>query len=104
MHTSVTWAGESIVTSGATVMIAFFAMAISSFAFIQTMGLVIGYGHLGGALMVALTLVPAFLMLVGNRIFWPTTGGALEEVRHQASSRRRRRATTDTSTGPPPSP
>ncbi len=73
VHTSVTWAGESIVTSGATVMIAFFAMAISTFAFIQTMGLIIGLAILV-ALLVSLTLVPAFLMLVGNRIFWPTTG------------------------------
>ena len=73
VHTSVTWAGESIVTSGATVMIAFFAMAISTFAFVQTMGLIIGLAIVV-ALLVALTLVPAFLMLVGNRIFWPTTG------------------------------
>jgi RND superfamily putative drug exporter len=73
VHTSVTWAGESIVTSGATVMIAFFAMALSSFAFMQTMGLVIGIAIIV-ALMVALTLVPALLMLFGNRIFWPTTG------------------------------
>ena len=73
VHTSVTWAGESIVTSGATVCIAFFAMALSSFAFIQTMGLIIGLAIIV-ALMVALTLVPALLMLTGNRIFWPTTG------------------------------
>ena len=73
VHTSVTWAGESIVTSGATVIIAFFAMALSSFSFVQTMGLVLGMAIVV-ALMVALTLIPAILMLVGNRIFWPTTG------------------------------
>jgi putative drug exporter of the RND superfamily len=73
VHTSVTWAGESIVTSGATVVIAFFAMASSSFAMVQTMGLVLGMAILV-ALLVALTLIPAILMLVGNRIFWPTTG------------------------------
>lgn len=73
VHTSVTWAGESIATSGATVIIAFFAMALSSFSFVQTMGLVLGLAIVI-ALMVALTLVPAILMLVGNRIFWPTTG------------------------------
>ena len=73
VHTSVTWAGESIVTSGLTVIIAFFAMALASFTFVQTMGLVIGMAIVV-ALMVSLTLVPAILMLVGNRIFWPTTG------------------------------
>jgi uncharacterized membrane protein YdfJ with MMPL/SSD domain len=73
VHTSVAWAGESIVTSGATVVIAFFAMASSSFAMVQTMGLVLGMAILV-ALLVALTLIPAILMLVGNRIFWPTTG------------------------------
>lgn len=73
VQTSVTWAGESIVTSGLTVMIAFFAMALSSFSFVQTMGLVMGMAIMV-ALMVALTLVPAVLMLVGNRLFWPTTG------------------------------
>jgi len=73
VNTSVTWAGESIVTSGLTVMIAFFAMALASFSFVQTMGLVMGMAIVV-ALMVALTLVPAVLMLVGNRIFWPNTG------------------------------
>jgi RND superfamily putative drug exporter len=71
VKTSVTWAGESIVTSGATVIIAFFAMALSSFSFVQTMGLLMGMAIVV-ALLVALTLVPAVLMLVGNRIFWPT--------------------------------
>lgn len=73
VHTSIAWAGESIVTSGATVVIAFFAMASSSLAMVQTMGLVLGMAILV-ALLVALTLIPAILMLVGNRIFWPTTG------------------------------
>ena len=74
VHTSVTWAGESIVTSGATVIIAFFAMATASFTFVQTMGLLIGMAIIVALLVVASTLVPAILMLVGNRMFWPTTG------------------------------
>jgi RND superfamily putative drug exporter len=73
VHTSITWAGESIVTSGATVIIAFFAMALSSFSMVQTMGLVLGMAIVV-ALLVALTLIPSLLMLLGNRIFWPTTG------------------------------
>ncbi|WP_019176290.1 MMPL/RND family transporter [Methanomassiliicoccus luminyensis] len=73
VHTSVAWAGESIVTSGATVIIAFFAMTASTFSFVQTMGLVLGISIVI-ALLVALTLVPAVLMVVGNRLFWPNTG------------------------------
>jgi putative drug exporter of the RND superfamily len=73
VHTSITWAGESIVTSGLTVMISFFAMALASFSFVQTMGLVMGMA-IFVALMVSLTLIPAVLMLVGNRVFWPNTG------------------------------
>lgn len=73
VHASVTWAGESIATSGATVIIAFFAMTISSFPMVQVMGLVLGLGILV-ALLVSLTLVPSILLLVGNRIFWPNTG------------------------------
>ena len=70
VRTSVTWAGESITTSGATVMISFFALSIADFAMIRTMGLVLGMA-IGISLLVALTLVPSLLMLLGNRVFWP---------------------------------
>jgi RND superfamily putative drug exporter len=73
VHTAVMWAGESIVTSGATVIISFFAMGIASFSMIQTMGLTLGMAIIV-ALLVALTLIPSLLLLLGNRIFWPTTG------------------------------
>lgn len=73
VHTSVTWAGESIVTSGATVIIAFFSMAIAQFSFVQTMGLLLGMAIVV-ALLIALTFVPALLMLLGNGVFWPTIG------------------------------
>jgi uncharacterized membrane protein YdfJ with MMPL/SSD domain len=72
VRTSVTWAGESITTSGATVMISFFALGIADFSMIRTMGLVLGMA-VGLSLLVALTLVPSLLMISGNRIFWPTT-------------------------------
>ncbi|MCU0861536.1 MAG: MMPL family transporter [Methanomassiliicoccales archaeon] len=88
VHTSVTWAGESIVTSGATVMIAFFAMALASFSFVQTMGLVMGMAILV-ALLVSLTLVPAVLMLVGNRIFWPNTGQRWKRYAENIMQRKR---------------
>ncbi len=73
VRTSITWAGESIVTSGATVIIAFFAMGISSYSVVQTMGLVLGLSIMV-ALLLAMTMIPSILMLVGNRIFWPTSG------------------------------
>lgn len=73
VRTSVTWAGESISTSGATVMISFFALGIADFSMIRTMGIVMGLA-ISISLLVALTLVPALIMLLGNRIFWPTRG------------------------------
>ncbi|MGD9963139.1 MAG: MMPL family transporter [Thermoplasmata archaeon] len=73
VRTSVTWAGESITTSGATVMISFFALGIADFSMIRTMGMVLGLA-IAISLLVALTLIPSLIMLLGNRIFWPTRG------------------------------
>jgi RND superfamily putative drug exporter len=73
VRTSVTWAGESISTSGATVMISFFALSIADFSMIRTMGMILGIA-IAISLLVALTLVPSLIMLLGNRIFWPTRG------------------------------
>jgi RND superfamily putative drug exporter len=73
VRTSVTWAGESISTSGATVMISFFALGIAEFSMIKTMGIILGLA-IGISLLIALTLVPSLIMLFGNRIFWPTRG------------------------------
>ena len=72
-RTTVSWAGESIITSGATVIIAFLAMSTASYAMVQTMGLILGVSIVI-ALLVALTLVPSLLMLFGDHIFWPNTG------------------------------
>ncbi|MGD0818640.1 MAG: MMPL family transporter [Methanomassiliicoccales archaeon] len=88
VHTSVTWAGESIVTSGATVVIAFFAMGLSSFSMVQTMGLVLGMAIVV-ALLVALTLIPSLLMLLGNRIFWPTTGDRWKKFAEKTMQKRK---------------
>ncbi|MEE9236861.1 MAG: MMPL family transporter, partial [Thermoplasmata archaeon] len=73
VRTAVTWAGESIATSGATVIIAFGVLSFGSFALLRTMGIAIGLGVFI-ALLVSLTLVPAMLMLFGERVFWPTSG------------------------------
>jgi RND superfamily putative drug exporter len=73
VQTSVTWAGESIATSGATVIISFLALAFTSIVYLRTMGLVVGLGVLV-ALAVALTLVPAIVTFAGGRTFWPNSG------------------------------
>jgi len=67
---AVTWAGESIATSGATVIIAFGSLAIASFGLLRSIGLAVMLG-ISVALLVALTLVPAMLYVFGDRIFWP---------------------------------
>ena len=73
IETSITWAGESITTSGATVIISFLALAVTSVVLLRSMGFVVGLGVLV-ALAVALTLVPAIIGVVGERAFWPTSG------------------------------
>jgi len=67
---AVTWAGESIATSGATVIIAFGTLAFASFGLLRSIGIAVMLG-MSIALIVALTLVPATLSLFGDRIFWP---------------------------------
>lgn len=73
METSVTWAGESIATSGATVIISFLALTFTSVVYLRTIGYVVGFGVLV-ALLVALTMVPAAVSMIGGRAFWPYSG------------------------------
>ena len=84
--TSVTWAGESITTSGATVVISFLALSVTSVVFLKTMGYVVGLGVLV-ALMVALTLVPAIIGMLGGKVFWPTAGKRFERYAASAQGR-----------------
>ncbi len=71
--TSVTWAGESITTSGVAVVVSFAVLATGSFEMLRAMGLAVGVG-VAVALLVSLTLIPSLLALLGNRVFWPTSG------------------------------
>lgn len=87
VHTALTWAGESVATSASTVIIAFLAMATADFSFVQSLGIIIA-GAIVIALLVALTLIPSILMLVGNRIFWPTTGKRWETYRDKFMARK----------------
>ena len=73
VETSVTWAGESIATSGATVIISFLALTLTSVVYLRTIGFVVGFGVLI-ALLVALTMVPAIVSIIGGRTFWPNSG------------------------------
>ena len=70
---SITWAGESIVTSGATVIISFLALATTSIILLQSMGLVVGLGVIV-TLLASLTFAPALTVILGDRIFWPNSG------------------------------
>jgi RND superfamily putative drug exporter len=89
VHTSVTWVGESIATSGLTVILAFGALSIGSFSLLQSLGLAVGTGVMV-ALLVSLTLIPSIIMLAGDRIFWPTSGKRFE--RYAAKIREKRLA------------
>lgn len=71
--TTVTWAGESIATSGATVIVATAAMAFSGIALLSQWGIALSMAVLV-TLLLALTVTPALLVLIGPRLFWPYTG------------------------------
>ncbi len=71
VRTAVTWAGESIATSGATVIIGFGVLSFGRFSMLQSMGVSLAIG-ISIALLAALTLLPSVVMLVGDRVFWPT--------------------------------
>ncbi len=73
VETSVAWAGESIATSGATVIISFLALTFTSVTFLRTIGFVVGLGVLI-ALSIALTMIPALVSIIGGRTFWPNSG------------------------------
>ncbi len=73
------WAGESVATSGGAVLIAFAALSLSSFPILRGMGLAIGFG-VTVALGLALTFIPAILVLLGDRVFWPS-GKRVAKVR-----------------------
>ena len=90
VQTSVTWSGESIATSATTVIIAFGAMTISSFTLLQSIGVGLGFGVLI-ALLVSLTLIPSFILIAGDRIFWPRSGKRFENYAVKARKKRSER-------------
>ena len=71
VETSVTWAGEAIATSGATVIVGFGALVLGHLQVVKSLGLLAFSIFM--ALLIALTFLPSLLMLIGDRIFWPTS-------------------------------
>ncbi|MDR1690530.1 MAG: MMPL family transporter, partial [Candidatus Methanoplasma sp.] len=78
VKSAVTWAGESITTSGLAVMIGFGAMSICSFSMISTMGIMLAIGIVV-ALLAALFLITSLIAIFGERLFWPTKMDSLKE-------------------------
>jgi RND superfamily putative drug exporter len=72
VRTSLMWAGESIATSGAAVMIGFGALMIGEYTLVRSMGMALVIA-VAMALLFALTMLPSLLMLIGDRVFWPNT-------------------------------
>ena len=70
---AVTWAGQSVATSGSTAIIAMIALALSGVALLAQWGEVLSLAVLA-TVVLSLTMIPALLKLVGPRIFWPMTG------------------------------
>ena len=87
---SITWAGESIVTSGATVIISFLALAATSMVMLQTMGLVVGLGVIV-TLLASLTFAPALTAILGDKIFWPNSGKRFERYSQGIVEKNKRR-------------
>ncbi len=70
-HEAITWAGESVATSGAAVMIGFGSMSICSVSMVSSMGIGLALGILI-AIFAALTFMSSLLVLVGDKLFWPS--------------------------------
>ncbi len=88
IKTAIVWAGESIATSGATVMVAFLALATFSFPLVKVMGLCLAVS-IGITLLMALTMIPAMLYWIGDYIFYPTIGDRWKKYREAVRSKKK---------------
>jgi RND superfamily putative drug exporter len=91
IETTVRWAGQSIATSGAAVMVVAVALTLSNISFLTQLGICILVA-VAFALAVNLTVLPSILALVGPRIFWPNSGDRFSRyaMRRNASIRENR--------------
>ena len=67
---AIKWAGESVFTSGLAVIIGFAVMSLCTYTLVSTMAVTLALGIVL-AMLAALSLIPAVIALVGDRIFWP---------------------------------
>jgi len=75
--TAVSWAGKSVATSGSAAILATLALTFSGVTLLSQWGSVLSLAVFI-TLVLSLTLIPAFLKLVGPRIFWPYTGARFD--------------------------
>ncbi len=85
--TSVTWAGQSVATSGTTAVIATLALTFSGVALLSQWGMVLSFAILM-TILLSLTMVPALIAVIGPAVFWPMTKARFERL----SSRQRMRS------------
>ncbi len=83
---AVMWGGESVATSGISVMIGFAALALCTFSLVQTMGIILALGILV-ALLAALTFIPSLLNIIGEKLFWPSSIQAYKDADARAVSK-----------------
>jgi putative drug exporter of the RND superfamily len=84
--TAVAWAGQSIATSGAAALLATLALAFSGVALLSQWGLTLSFAIVG-TLLISLTLIPAMLVLVGPKVFWPYVGPRFQQQARQIATR-----------------
>ncbi len=89
---SLSWAGQSVATSGSTAIIATLALAFSGVALLSQWGSVLSLAILI-TLLLSLTMIPALLKLVGPRIFWPTTRDRFRRHAERTAQRLREEST-----------
>jgi RND superfamily putative drug exporter len=89
---AVTWAGQSVATSGSTAIMAMVALAFSGVALLGQWGEVLSLAVLATVLL-SLTMVPALLKLLGPRIFWPMTGERFSRQAVRVTARLRTQST-----------
>ncbi|OIJ94871.1 MMPL family transporter [Streptomyces colonosanans] len=63
--------GEAIASAAGAVIIAFFALVLSSLGFLRQMGPALAIA-VGATLIAGLTLIPAVVSLIGPKVFWPS--------------------------------
>ena len=90
--TSVTWAGQSVATSGTTAVIATLALTFSGIALLSQWGMVLSLAVLI-TILLSLTMIPALLTLVGPRVFWPYSGERFRRLAQRQQLRADQRST-----------